>query len=419
MKVLCRLLALEPVDRISADGVRANPSVYSRRRRWPAAFTVVMVRVLGWILFPLLALAGTERQTSACTRSRAVVHVGPYKTGTSNIQGTLDRNRERLLELNIRYPATGSTNAHHFLKAYLTRGATTSELAASNAVLQEIANASSCETVLLSSEALASVAARLPAVLKPRRALGVMFFRNVKAWVVSQYQQQMRAKEFPWTTRWGKVRAGKDSTVVDTFRNNLERRPGSLVKWFDHLLAAGVRAFGEKSFILVDFDAACAHGDLADGLLAAAGLPTLNAKPRRAASTSMHDEPSRQLFIMLGMHARVHHGCTLRMQKGKSFKQNFTAFALSERELPLTCSDLKFMDRPSIEFDTHLRSSHKNLFARDSLDPAFARRAIADGHNSWCDLDVATVSSSAAWRSAFDEQLAQLPPWMTCKKEGS
>ena len=77
------------------------------------------------------------------------------------------------------------------------------------------------------------------------------------------------------------------------------------------------------------------------------------------------------------------------------------------------------MDRPAIEFDAHLRRARAHLFARGSLDPAYARRAIADGRSSWCALDVAEVSSSAAWRAAFDEQLAQLPSWMTCKKQGS
>ncbi len=132
---------------------------------------------------------------------RLFLHIGRHKCGTTSIQKTLYRNREKLLESGYYYPATGiRVAAHHEIAEALggkNPSATEEVRAELYQSLKDEARRTNCRNIVISSEQFQSCnPAAVAAFFRDFDVVPVCYLREQAAYLRSSYLQKVHATSY-------------------------------------------------------------------------------------------------------------------------------------------------------------------------------------------------------------------------------
>ena len=388
---------------------------------------------------------GVDGPAASCSGATAVVHAGFAKTGTSYIQSTLSQNRELLRSQSVLYPNSttdsGGGFAHHFLARYVANESNFRPSSRCNMdysdgrlvqrLVTEVACAPCSMRVLISSEDFSNSKPvgmeMLGRVLQPRRVHVVLFYRNMKDFVVSMYQQHLRnspigsigacSADDPSACSaydpkiFGRTGSMKDYLALHTQKANKKYRFGMAGSFLYQQIGYYVDMYNAT---IVDYAGAVKRGDIADALLTAAGLPTLKIaqNPERAgrnsAPTSLGDETVRQLFPYIVEYARANRSATL--LSGKVYQLDFNTLPIAKYDRPTVETRIDGLITEAHALDEQLRVVFKWHFYAEFSDQSATRKAINTGPSIFVDLNHTAIQASLdVWTPRFDELLDALP----------
>lgn len=137
--------------------------------------------------YSLVLLLAIFRFINCHKNTIVIIHIGPWKTGSTYIQNTLARLTEELASINVRYITPGDQNAHHFMRY--------PRHAESKALFQEIARITE-NYAIISSEAMSLTSSSdilyIKQKLKGYKVIVVAFSRNYYRWIISNYMQHFK-----------------------------------------------------------------------------------------------------------------------------------------------------------------------------------------------------------------------------------
>ena len=381
---------------------------------------------------------GVDGPAASCSGATAVVHAGFAKTGTSYIQSTLSRNRELLRSQSVLYPTSGTGSGggfgHHFLPRYVANESNFqpgsrcrtdySDGRLVQYLVTEVACAPCSVRVLISSEDLSNLSPlsmdMLGSVLQPRRVHVVIFYRNMKDFIVSMYSQHLRNSligsigSSAYDPKvFGRTGSLKEYLAIHNQKANKRDRFGKLGSWMMNQIGRYVDKYNAT---IIDYAGAVKRGDAADALLTAAGLPTLQISqhPERAgvrdsAPTSLGDETVRQLFPYVVEYARASRNATL--LSGKVYELDFNTLPIAKYDRPTVEIGINDLLPEAHALDEQLRVAFEWHIHPEFSDQPATRKAINAGLSKFVDLDHTAIQASLdVWKPRFDELLDALPP---------
>lgn len=376
-----------------------------------------------------------------CSRadSFAIVHAGFAKTGTSYIQSTLRKNSEWLRSQSVLYPSlTAMTKAsfgHHFLARFLSNESnfpqkedSTAGCSADYADGQLVQNlvtelaCSPCSTrVLISSEdfsTLKPASMEMAGRVLQRRIHVVLFYRNMKDFIVSMYSQQLRNSILGGDAAFppeilGRTGSLKEYLSIHNPKMKKADRYGRLGTWMMGQVRRYVNLY---NVTIVEYAGAAKRGDTADALLAAAGLPKLNIadNPERAgirdsAPTSLGDETVRQLLPYIVDYAREEHG--MEIFSSKLYGMDFSTLPIAKYERPTEQVSIDELRPQAHALDEQMRLAFEWHFCPEFVDQPATRKAISAGPSVFVDLNHTAIQEQLdEWKPRFAELLHFLPP---------
>ena len=147
-----------------------------------------IVSSLLWLAsFFFLPVSNQSKIPTQSNTIKVIIHIGPWKTGSTYIQNTLARLTEELASINVRYITPGDQNAHHFMRY--------PRHAESKALFQEIARITE-NYAIISSEAMSLTSSSdilyIKQKLKGYKVIVVAFSRNYYRWIISNYMQHFK-----------------------------------------------------------------------------------------------------------------------------------------------------------------------------------------------------------------------------------
>lgn len=260
---------------------------------------------------------------------------------------------------------------------------------------------------------------RIHHVLQPRRIHVLLFYRNMKDFIVSMYCQNLRnailgsssGSAYP-VEQLGQTGSLKEYLLIHNAKENKWDRFGKLGTWFINKVRGFTEAF---NVTIIDYAGAVKRGDPTDALLKAAGLPTLDiaehpgrAGVRDSAPTSLGDETVRQLFPYLYDYARKNRSAEL--VSGKIYDLDFNKLTIANYGRPTEVVDLSDLVPQAHALDETLRRLYGRYFSGEFSDQTSTKHAINSGTKTFEDLNHTAMKRELQhWHGPFTEQLDKLP----------
>ena len=277
--------------------------------------------------------------------------------------------------------------------------------------------------VLISSEDLSNLRHQaiemLGRILQPRRVHVVLFYRNMKDFIVSMYSQQLRNSLIGSCGSsaydpevLGRTGSFKEYLAIHNRKANKRDRFGRLGSYMMEKTRLYVDMYNAT---IIDYAGAVKRGDAADALLAAAGLPTLQIaqNPERAgirdsAPTSLGDETVRQLFPYVVEYARANR--SMRLVSGKVYDLDFNSLPIAKYDRPTEETDIEDLRPEAHALDEQMRVAFEWHFYAEFSDQPAARKAINAGPSKFVDLNHNAIQANLdAWTPQFNELIDALP----------
>ena len=240
----------------------------------------------------------------------------------------------------------------------------------------------------------------------------VLFYRNLKNFAVSMYEQALRNSAAPLPPAiFGQTYSFEEHLSLVNFKD--ERTGlGNRAKFLMQQIRDYARLY---KVTIIDYQGAKERDDdITDVLLKAADLPQLDIaqNPARAGpmtmSSSNGDETLRQLLPHIIDYARRNR--SMELVSSSLWSLDFNALKIAQYERPTRGLDLSDLERQAHSFDKQLRQEFGGLFYEECADEDGTRVAINAEPKRFTDLDHAAIKEHLQeWEPRFDEFLDDLP----------
>jgi hypothetical protein len=403
-----------------------------------ALFHIIFFATVGSRLAEALSFVAAPPSKQEGARKKLIVHVGPWKTGTTYIQHVFGMKQDALLAQKVLYPMTTNmsqeansdallTNyGHHFLADHYMNDQTNvaewsvadhSNKEHTEHILSQVADAHD-KHIIISTENLFNLKAdqwkKFSTDLISVSAHDievVMFYRSCRNTAESGYDHELKQAKF-----------------TGLFADWLFTRymDGQCDMWHDSSHQNIVDAFGASSVKVVDYEGAMApgsgshQGDIALALLEVTGLRSdtldkaldLPGPPQEKCTYCGRTDNitiSNQMWFNFVSVVKAHSGAVVKYEIAWLYKYDFSKLHYSKFDIPVNCADLTSFNQ--LNLDSYARFIEKvgGKMEFGNLT-AFEEGLIG----TTCDFDASAVMDNLErWMPIYQEQLQQLPEGVT------